>query len=179
MGWTVRGSNPGGCEIFRARPDRPWGPPSLLYNGYLVSFPGVKQPGCDVNHPPPSSTEVKGRVELYLYSPSGPSWPVLGWTLSFYMDVKVIYWTPLCSVCDSYFGASICMLINHLGWSRTLKLITFISTWLHNYSILNHFVIINLIQCKLCKWTKKQKNWLVFKQEVFELSVREVKNVRK
>ena len=29
-GWTVRGSNPGGGEIFRTRPDRPWGPPSLL-----------------------------------------------------------------------------------------------------------------------------------------------------
>jgi hypothetical protein len=24
------GSNPGGGEIFRSRPDRPWGPPSLL-----------------------------------------------------------------------------------------------------------------------------------------------------
>jgi hypothetical protein len=29
-GWTVRGSNPGGDEIFRTRPDRPWGPPNLL-----------------------------------------------------------------------------------------------------------------------------------------------------
>jgi hypothetical protein len=38
-GWTVRGSNPGGAEIFRTRPDRCWGPPSLLYNGYRV-FPG-------------------------------------------------------------------------------------------------------------------------------------------
>ena len=28
-------------EIFRTRPDRPWSPPSLLYNGYRV-FPGVK-----------------------------------------------------------------------------------------------------------------------------------------
>jgi hypothetical protein len=28
-------------EIFRARPDRPWGPPSLLYDGYRV-FPGGK-----------------------------------------------------------------------------------------------------------------------------------------
>jgi hypothetical protein len=28
-------------EIFRTRPDRPWGPPSLLYNGYRV-FPGGK-----------------------------------------------------------------------------------------------------------------------------------------
>jgi len=29
----------------------------------------------------PSSNKVKERVELYLYSHSGPSWPVLGWTL--------------------------------------------------------------------------------------------------
>jgi hypothetical protein len=28
--WTVRGSNPGGGAICRTRPDRPWGPPSLL-----------------------------------------------------------------------------------------------------------------------------------------------------
>ena len=40
-GWTFRGSNPGGGEIFRTCPDRPWGPPSPLYNGYRV-FPGVK-----------------------------------------------------------------------------------------------------------------------------------------
>ena len=37
----VRRSNPGGGEIFRTCPDRPWDPPSLLYNGYRV-FPGVK-----------------------------------------------------------------------------------------------------------------------------------------
>jgi hypothetical protein len=43
------------------------------------SFPGVKQSGRGVDHPPPSSGEVKERVELYLYSPSGPSWPVLGY----------------------------------------------------------------------------------------------------
>ena len=33
------------------------------------------------DHPPSSSAEVKERVELYLYSPSGPSWPVLGKSL--------------------------------------------------------------------------------------------------
>ena len=59
-GWTVRGSNPRGDEIFRTRPDRPWSLPSLLYNGYRVSFPGVKRPGRGANHPPPSSVEVKG-----------------------------------------------------------------------------------------------------------------------
>jgi hypothetical protein len=43
-GWTVRGSNPGGGAIFRTRPDRSWGSPSLLYNGYWV-FPGGKAAG--------------------------------------------------------------------------------------------------------------------------------------
>jgi hypothetical protein len=42
--WTVRGSNAGGGEFFRSRPDRPWGPPSLLYYGCQV-FPGVKEAG--------------------------------------------------------------------------------------------------------------------------------------
>jgi hypothetical protein len=45
------------------------------------SFPGVKRRGRGVDHPPSSSAEVKERVELHLNSPSGPSWPVLRWTL--------------------------------------------------------------------------------------------------
>jgi hypothetical protein len=45
-----------------------------------VSFRGVKRPGRGVNHPYSSRAEVKERVELYLYSLSGPSWPVLGRT---------------------------------------------------------------------------------------------------
>jgi hypothetical protein len=45
------------------------------------SIPGVKRPGRGVDHPSPSSAEVKERVELYLDSPSEPSWPVLGSTL--------------------------------------------------------------------------------------------------
>jgi hypothetical protein len=45
VGW-VRGANPGGGEIFRTCPDRPWGSPSLLlYNGYRV-FPGGKAAGA-------------------------------------------------------------------------------------------------------------------------------------
>ena len=56
-------------EIFRTSPDRPWGPPSLLYNGYRV-FPGGKvRPGRDADPSPSSSAEVNNRVELYLYSP--------------------------------------------------------------------------------------------------------------
>jgi hypothetical protein len=34
------------------------------------------RPGPGVNHPLPSSAEVKERVELYLYSLSGPAWPI-------------------------------------------------------------------------------------------------------
>ena len=67
-------------------PDRPWGQPSLPYSGYWV-FPGGKEAGRGVDHPPQSSAEVKERVELYLYSTSGSLWPVVGWTL-FYMGLK-------------------------------------------------------------------------------------------
>jgi hypothetical protein len=56
-GWMVRGPNPGGGEIFRTCPDRSWGPPSPLYNGYRV-FLGGKAAGHDADHPPPSSVEV-------------------------------------------------------------------------------------------------------------------------
>jgi hypothetical protein len=70
-GWTVQGSNAGGGEIFRTRPDRPWGPPSLLYNGYRV-FPRGKSAGVWRWPHTPSSAEVKERVELYIYSQFWP-----------------------------------------------------------------------------------------------------------
>ena len=81
-GWSVRGSNSswGGGENFRTRPDRSWGPPSLPCYGYRV-FPRVKWPEIGVDHLHPSRTEVKERVQLYLYFHSGLSWPFLGWTL--------------------------------------------------------------------------------------------------
>ena len=49
----------GGGEICRTRSDRPWRWP-----------------------PTPSSAEVKERMKLYLYSPSGSSSPVLGWNVA-------------------------------------------------------------------------------------------------
>jgi hypothetical protein len=80
-GWTVRGSNPVGNEIFRTHPDRCWGPPNIRYNGYRNLFPRRKRPGRFVKHLRPSRDEVKERVELYLYSPFRSSWPITGWHL--------------------------------------------------------------------------------------------------
>jgi hypothetical protein len=56
--------NPGEGEVFSTRPDRSWVPPSLLYNGYWVSFPWIKRQGRGVDHPPSSSDRVKEKVEL-------------------------------------------------------------------------------------------------------------------
>ena len=42
------------------------------------SFPGVKRLGRRADHPPPSKCRGQEGVGLYLYSPSGPSWPVMG-----------------------------------------------------------------------------------------------------
>jgi hypothetical protein len=42
------------------------------------SLPRGKAAGDGFDLPPPPSAEVKERAELYLLSPSGPSWPVIG-----------------------------------------------------------------------------------------------------
>ena len=94
-GWTVRGSNPGGGEIFRTCPERPCDPPFLLYNEYRV-FPGGKEkPGRDADPSPTSSAVGHERVELYLYSPHGPyglyraSVRVQGWPLPLPFTLKL------------------------------------------------------------------------------------------
>ena len=61
--WAGRSGDriPVGGEIFRTCPDRPWGQPSLLYNGYRV-FPGGKEwPRRDADPSPPSSAVVMKR----------------------------------------------------------------------------------------------------------------------
>jgi hypothetical protein len=75
-------------EIFRTCPYRSCGPNSLIYNGDRVCFPGVKRPERGVNNVPQSSAEVKERAELYFCTPSGPSWPVIGWTLPLTYEIS-------------------------------------------------------------------------------------------
>ena len=51
---------PVGGEIFRTCPDWPWGPPSLLYNGYRVFARGIERPGRDADPSPlPSAVVMK------------------------------------------------------------------------------------------------------------------------
>jgi hypothetical protein len=68
--WTVRDRirGGGGGEIFRTCPDRPWGPQSLLYNGYRV-FPRGVESGRGVTLIPHSLLvqRSKNRVVLYHY----------------------------------------------------------------------------------------------------------------
>ena len=85
-----------GGEIFRTRSDMPWGPPS----GYRV-FPYVKRPGLGVDHLPPSSAEVKERVQLYLY-----------WFVWAFVDSYRVTFT-----------FTLCLLLKHF-----LKLVSYIPT---------------------------------------------------
>jgi hypothetical protein len=50
----------------------PTQPPNRWPPGVLSL--GVEQPGCEADHSPPPSAEVKECVELYLHSPNTPSW---------------------------------------------------------------------------------------------------------
>jgi len=69
----MQGLKSGGGQIVHNQPDLgPTQPPLQWVLGYS---PGVKQAGRGIHHPPPSSAEVKERVELYLYS---PAWQVIG-----------------------------------------------------------------------------------------------------
>ena len=58
-------------EIFRTCPDRPWDPPSLLYNGYRLFTGGKKRPGRDADPLPPSSAVVKREYSYTSTPPMG------------------------------------------------------------------------------------------------------------
>jgi hypothetical protein len=127
--WTVRRSNPGGGEIFRTRPDRHWGPPSLLYSGYRV-FPGGKAAGAST-HP-----LLAARSRMSRAIPLLPLWAIgafyrANFTFTFYfakvchsgfvhplcdlisIRLRLIYCDGLCSFCISVFRCYSCLLFNH------------------------------------------------------------------
>jgi hypothetical protein len=77
--WTMRGSIPGGGTRFSASVQSGLGAhPASYTTGTVYLFPGGTAAGAWRWPTTPSGAEVKERVELFLYSNSGPSWPVLG-----------------------------------------------------------------------------------------------------
>jgi hypothetical protein len=81
------GSNPGEGEIFCTCPDRPWGPPSLLYNRYQL-FPGGKvRPERAADHLPLYSAVVMEDWSCTSTHPLGHTGPV---TESLYLYILVV-----------------------------------------------------------------------------------------
>jgi len=56
-----------GDNISHTLPNRPWGPPNLLYNGYRI-FLGGKRLGRGLDHPLPPSGEVNPLTPNDAYS---------------------------------------------------------------------------------------------------------------
>jgi hypothetical protein len=81
----VRVRVPVESRIFSSprRPDRLWGPPNLLSNGYQRLFPGGKSAGCEADHSPSASAEVKKYGSLHPL-PHTPSWCSAGIAQSAY-----------------------------------------------------------------------------------------------
>ena len=98
---------PVGGDIFRTCPDRPWGPPNLLYNGYRV-FPGGKErPGVTLTPHPFLVPWPWKRRAIPLPTLCATTGPVTG-TLYLYLTSKrtqcsvVRKAKGLCSLWESY-----------------------------------------------------------------------------
>ena len=95
-GRMVRGSNPGGDEIFHTCPDRPWGPNSLMGTRF---FPGVKS-GRGVTLTPHPLL-----VQLVIKEQSYTSTPTMGRTactrVRFTFTLRGTYFLS-CSICSNY-----------------------------------------------------------------------------
>ena len=50
----------------------------------------IKRPEIGFEHPPAYSAEVEEKVELRIYSPSGPPWPVIGWIIKTINDNVIV-----------------------------------------------------------------------------------------
>jgi hypothetical protein len=151
-GWTVLGLNPSEGEIFLIRPERPWGPHSLLYNGYRVFPGGKKRPQRDPNPSPPSNAVGHERVELYLYSTYGPyglfraSVPVQGCTLPLPYSIAIPL-LPLWAVRPVQ-SLSACTRV-HFGFSCCLYVFFYLQfLLLHSspaYLLLDHVLSLSIL----------------------------------
>jgi hypothetical protein len=72
--WGVGTRIPVGSRIFSSprRPDRLWGPPNLISNGYRgggAISSGLKRTGREADHSRPASAEVK---KMWIYTSTPP-----------------------------------------------------------------------------------------------------------
>ena len=74
--WTVLGLNSATVKRVSLLQNTNWlwGPRSLHFHGYRVFFSAVKRPGCEANHWPPSSVDVKNGRSYTISSPIMSSW---------------------------------------------------------------------------------------------------------
>ena len=135
-GWVVQRMNPGAGKIFCTHP--------VSHTMGNRSFPGIKQPWHCINHPLPSTAKAKERVALYIYSPSGSSWPALGWTpfYSFFWYILTCF-VQECSN-TSYMRTKF-HVIQTLGWEN-------INHW-NKYYLKNHRLHA-LYQIHIAFWRK-------------------------
>ena len=72
--------------------ERLWSPSSLLFNGYRGSLLGMKRPGREVNHAPPSIAEVNIEWSFTSTPPvyfHGVDWENLTFTVALYFGTLV------------------------------------------------------------------------------------------
>ena len=89
----------GGFKIFRTRPDRPWGPLSLLYNGYRVFCGGKEAGGVALTTHPYLAPRLK---EEYSYT-STPLWAFVKLTLIFYFPCILVADVYRIAFCHRHF----------------------------------------------------------------------------
>jgi len=65
MCWIIWDWNPSRVKVLFSSPplpDRLWAPLNFIFNEHQGSLLEVKHPGCDVDHSPPSSAEMKNEL---------------------------------------------------------------------------------------------------------------------
>jgi len=110
------------------------------------SSSGLKRPGRGVDHPSPSSSEVKESVEVYLYSHFGPSWPVLGWPLPLLLLVRSVHLNVHNLMVVSYWHPKLLL----QNYQRDALNIIYSSEWRYHMLLMYNYVFL-----KLSTWYSK------------------------
>jgi len=162
MCWKIQGSKPS-RRYFPYRSRTALGPTQPPIQSVRVSFLGVKWSGLDVGHIPPSSAQVKENVELYFYSPSGLSKPILGWTLTFLLAEDMFCHNPHKIKVSALGGTnatqiSILVVLLEGSTSHPVRFDSSSKTHTHTHKHQTNSVSITLFHCYL-KWCQRKAKW--------------------